>query len=51
MKRPRNLTVAERRYLQSMKIAAENWMISKRTSEEWLLVHKLTDITRTVPAP
>lgn len=51
MKRPRKLTVAERRYLQSMKIAAENWLISKRTSEEWLLVHKLTDITKTVPAP
>lgn len=51
MKRPRKLTVVERQYLQSMKLAAENWLISKRTSEEWLLVHKLTDVTRTVPAP
>lgn len=51
MKRPRKLTAAEREYLESMKIAADNWMISKKTSEEWLLVHKLTDITRTVLAP
>ena len=51
MKRPRKLTAAEREYLQSMKIAADNWMISKKTSEEWLLVHKFTNITRTVPAP
>ena len=51
MKRPRKLTVAERQYIESMKIAAENWMISKRTSDEWLLVHKLAGVTKTVPAP
>lgn len=51
MKRPRKLTVAERQYLQSMKLAAENWLISKKMSDEWVLVHRLTDITKTVPAP
>ena len=51
MKRPRKLTVAERDYLLSMKIIADNWMISKKTSEEWLLVHKLTDIKKMIPAP
>lgn len=51
MKRPRKLSVAERKYLQSMKIVADNWMISKKTSERWLLVHKFTDITKMVPAP
>lgn len=51
MKRPRKLTVVERQYLQSMKLAAENWLISKKMSDEWVLVHRMTDITRTVPAP
>ena len=51
MKRPRKLSVAERQYLQSMKLASENWLISKRTSDEWLLVHRLTNHTKLVPAP
>ena len=51
MKRPRKLSVAERQYLQSMKVVAENWLISKKMSDEWVLVHKLTDVTRNVPAP
>ncbi|MGN7116071.1 DUF6906 family protein [Lysinibacillus odysseyi] len=51
MKRPRKLTVAERQYLQSMKLAAENWLISKKMSDEWVLVHRMTDITKMVPAP
>ncbi|MGN7114941.1 DUF6906 family protein [Lysinibacillus odysseyi] len=51
MKRPRKLSVAERQYLQSMKLAAENWLISKKMSDEWVLVHRMTDITKTVPAP
>lgn len=51
MKRPRKLTVAERQYLQSMKLAAENLLISKKMSDEWVLVHRMTDITKTVPAP
>ena len=51
MKRPRKLSVAERQYLQSMKVVAENWLISKKMSDEWVLVHKLTDVTRNIPAP
>lgn len=51
MKRPRKLSVAERQYLKSMKLVAENWLISKKMSDEWVLVHKLTDVTRNVPAP
>ena len=51
MKNPKRLTVRERRYLQSINLISENWLISKRTSEEWLLVHKLTNKTKLVPAP
>ena len=52
MKRPRKLSVAERQYLKDdMKLAAENWLISKKMSDEWVLVHKLTDVTRNIPAP
>ena len=52
MKRPRKLSVAERQYLKDdMKLATENRMISKRTSDEWLLVHRFTNKTKLVPAP
>ena len=51
MKRPRNLTVAERQHIEEMGIAAENWLISKKKSDEWLLVHRLTNQTKVVPAP
>ena len=51
MKNPKRLTVKEREHLQSINLISENWMISKRTSDEWLLVHKLTNKTKLVPAP
>lgn len=51
MKNPKRLTRAEFDYLQSIKLSAENWLISKKTSENWLLVHKLTGTTKSIPAP
>lgn len=52
MKNPKRLTVAERKYFEQLtKLSSENWLISKRTSDEWLLVHRLTNKTKVVPAP
>ena len=51
MKNGKRLTVAQRKYLQSLKIIAENWLISKCTPEEWELIHRYTDQVKIVPAP
>ena len=51
MKNPKRLTVKEREHLQSIYIISENWLISKRTSDEWLLVHRFINKTKLVPAP
>ena len=51
MKNPKRLTVKEHRYLQSINLNSDNWLISKRTSDEWLLVHKLCGHKKVIPAP
>lgn len=51
MKNPKRLTVKEHQYLQSINLNSDNWLISKRTSDEWLLVHRLTSKTKAIPAP
>lgn len=51
MKNGKRLTIAQHRYLQSMKISSENWLISKCTSDEWELVHRYTGQVKVVPAP
>lgn len=51
MKNPKRLTVREHQYLQSINLNSENWLISKRTSDEWLLVHRLTNQIKAIPAP
>ena len=50
MKNGKKPTVAERKYLQSIKLNSD-WLISKKTSENWLLVHKLTGQVKEIPAP
>ncbi|BDH62347.1 hypothetical protein MTP04_24770 [Lysinibacillus sp. PLM2] len=50
MKNGKNPTVAERRYLQSINLNSD-WLISKKTSEFWLLVHKHTGQVREILAP
>ena len=51
MKNPKRLTRAEFDYLKSIKLSAENWLISKKAMDEWTLVHKLTGTKKVVPAP
>lgn len=51
MKNGKRLTVAQRKYLQSLNINSENWLISKCTSEKWELAHRYTSQTKEVPAP
>lgn len=51
MKNPKRLTVREHKYLQSINLTSENWLISKKTSEMWTLVHRYTGQVKEVYAP
>lgn len=51
MKNPKRLTVAERLYLESINLNSDNWLISKKSNDGWLIVHKLTGRSRTIPVP
>lgn len=51
MKNGKRLTVAQRKYLESMNLHSENWLISKCTSEEWELMHRYTGQPKVIPAP
>ncbi|MEK5422022.1 hypothetical protein MKZ08_08310 [Viridibacillus sp. FSL R5-0477] len=51
MKNGKRLTVANHKYLQSMNLKSENWLISKRTSNSWTLIHRETGRVRQIPAP
>ncbi|WP_371683565.1 hypothetical protein [Rummeliibacillus sp. TYF005] len=51
MKNGKRLTVAEHKYLQSMGINSENWLLSKKTSHLWTLIHRFTNRVKEIPAP
>lgn len=51
LKRPRNLTRQEKEYLKSFRLNPFNWLISKKLTESWLIVHRETGRSRTIPAP
>ena len=51
MKNGKRLSVAERKYLASLKVEAQNWLICKKTSEQWTSVHKYCGQIKTVLAP
>lgn len=51
MKRGRNLTLAQKKYLQSLNINPDNWLISKKQDEKWLLQHRYLNQTKEVLAP
>ena len=51
MKNGKRLTVADRKYLSLLNMNAANWLISKRESHEWELVHRETGRVKTIPAP
>lgn len=51
MKQGRNLTVAERKHLQSLGLKYKHWLISKKLLETWELVSRTTGQSRTISAP
>jgi hypothetical protein len=51
MKRGRKLTVAERNHISKTVSKVENWLLSKKESHMWLIVHKGTGQDRKILAP
>ncbi|MBD8028187.1 hypothetical protein SFC08_13185 [Lysinibacillus halotolerans] len=51
MKNGKRLKRFEKQYLRSLNLNDENWLLSKKTTEFWLIVHKLTGQTKEIPAP
>ncbi len=48
MKAGKNPTVQQRKFIQKNGINAENWLVSKDTPTEMLLVHRYTNTTKTI---
>lgn len=51
MKNGKRLSVREHQYLKSLKLQSENWLISKKGNENWLVIHRITGQAKTIPAP
>lgn len=51
MKNPKKPSVSEHKHISTYRLNSRNWLISKKTSENWLLVHKETGTQRTIIAP
>ncbi|MEK5429681.1 hypothetical protein MKY88_02350 [Lysinibacillus sp. FSL R7-0073] len=51
MKQGLNLTRKQKIYIASFKLNPDNWLLSKKLVDRWLIVHRKTGNTRTIPAP
>ncbi len=51
MKNGRKLTVAERNHIKKTVSKVENWLLSKKESHMWLIIHKTTGQDRKILAP
>lgn len=51
MKNGKRLKVSERLYLESINLNPEEWLISKKTSEFWLIIHRMNGQVEKIPVP
>ncbi len=49
MKQGHKATWTERKIIEAFGLDARDWLVSKNTSTEMVLVHKHTDQVRTIP--
>lgn len=49
MKNGKRPTKSQKKLLSSLGIQPDDWLISKNTSTETVVVHRLTGCTRTIP--
>lgn len=50
MKKGRKPSVRESNHIRTFRLNPANWFISKKMTDEWLIVHRLTGTQRTIPA-
>lgn len=51
MKNGKKPSIAEHKHIKANRLNSQNWLISKKTSEKWLLIHRETGTKRTILAP
>lgn len=49
MQNPKKPTRKEKIYLRSLRLNSDNWLISKRTVDYWLIIHRISGRTRKIP--
>lgn len=51
MKNGKKLTVSQRQYLQSLGLEPNDWLLSKKTNVEWVIIERISGNARVIPAP
>lgn len=51
MKNGKNPSRNDKMHIATFRLQPANWLISKKTTEKWLLVHRATGTVKTIPAP
>ncbi|PZX07941.1 hypothetical protein C7437_1011063 [Psychrobacillus insolitus] len=52
MKNGKKLTAAERSHIESSKLKSSDWLLAKKESDKWLLVHRdVASQTKVIFAP
>lgn len=51
MKNGKNLTVSQRQHLQSLGLDPNDWLLSKKTNVEWVIVERSSGNAQVIPAP
>ena len=49
MKQGKRPTVAQRKYIQSFRLNAENWLVVRDNNDEFVIRHRLSDKEKTLP--
>lgn len=51
MKNGKNLTRNESKHVKSCNLNPDNWLLSKKLLDNWLIVNRQSGRTREIPAP
>ena len=49
MKHGRKPTVAQRKYIQSLRLNPENWLVVRDNNDEFVIRHRLSDKEKKLP--
>lgn len=49
MKQGKKPTVSQRKYIQSFRLNAENWLVVRDNQEEFIIRHRLNDKEKRLP--